>query len=440
VIAETTHLEGLAGRRLALVESMLHDVFYDGIARARAAGLNLHLLIRDRGWYGDDRAWVNHPLLRVDALSVVDTHSVAAVVAAITDDDGRPLVDGITTFSDYHTEIAAAAAELLGLPSPGIAAVRTANNKPLLRDRLGDQSCNVPYVLVTDAAQLVDVAARLGFPIVAKPPAEAISHGVRRVDDEADMKAAYDELSQARTSLRGQPRPGHVLFEKYVEGPEFSVESLTVAGETGFYGITAKHVGPPPTFLETEHSFPAVLDPATTNVILETVASVLRQLGYRQGPAHTEVRLTPKGPRVVEVNPRAPAGNLTTMLQDVCGRDLQLDAMLLAVGGHPPLPAGPGPGRGAAVVMLYPPPDAEVLEHIDGLPEAAAVTGVRTVVFARPGDELWHRIDNGARVGLLYAQAADPATALTRAREAAGRVTVRARHHHPVGTHRGGDA
>jgi biotin carboxylase len=425
----------LAGRRLALVESMLHGVFYDGIARARRAGLHIHLLIRDREWYGDERAWADHPLLQVDELSVVDTHSVAAVVAAVTDAAGRPLVDGITSFSDYHTEIAAAAAERLGLPSPDAAAVRVANAKPLLRELLGDQPCNVPHVLVTDAAQLAGAAARLGFPMVAKPPAEAISHGVLRVDDEAALEAAYRELSQIRQSLRGQPRPGHVLLEQYVDGPEFSVESMTVAGETGFYGITAKHLGPPPAFLETAHSFPAALDATAANDICETVASVLKQLRYWQGPAHTEVRLTQDGPRIVEVNTRTPAGNLTTMIQDVCGRDMQLDAMLLAVGGRPALPQGPeapGPGGagapgGAAVVMLYPPPGAQVLDRIDGLPAAAQVPGVRTVVFARPGDELWHWVNNGARVGLLYAQAPGAATALARAREAAALVTVRTR-------------
>jgi biotin carboxylase len=423
----TPHLTGLAGRRLALVESMLHDVFYAGIARARAAGLQVHLLIRDREWYGDAQAWADHPLSLVDRLSVVDTHRVDAVVDALTDDRGRPTVDGVTTFSDYHTEIAATAAERLGLPSPGAAAVHAANQKPLLRRLLGDQPCNVPHVLVRDASQLGDAAARLGFPMVAKPPAEAISYGVRLVADEVELKAAYDDLSAVRHSLRGQPRPGHVLLERYVDGPEVSVESLTVAGETGCYGITAKHLGPPPAFLETEHSFPAVLDAATAAGVARTVAGVLRQLGYRQGPAHTEVRLTPTGPRIVEVNTRAPAGDLTTMVLDVCGRDLQLDSMLLAVGGSPPLPAGPGPG-GAAVVMLYPPPGAGALERIDGLTAAAGVAGVRPVVFARPGDELWHRVDNSARVGLLYAVADDPATALDRARAAAARVSVRVRH------------
>jgi formate-dependent phosphoribosylglycinamide formyltransferase (GAR transformylase) len=77
--------------------------------------------------------------------------------------------------------------------------------------------------------------------------------------------------------------------------------------------------------------------------------------------------------------------------------------------------------------MLYPPPGAQVLDRIDGLPAAAQVPGVRTVVFARPGDELWHWVNNGARVGLLYAQAPGAATALARAREAAALVTVRTR-------------
>ncbi|MFI9275574.1 ATP-grasp domain-containing protein [Kitasatospora sp. NPDC052896] len=423
-VQEPSAYEGFRGKRLALVESMLHAVFYDEIAAARRHGLRVHLLIRDREWYAaDEAAWRDHPLTEVDQLTFVDTHSADAVLEAITDEHGRPLVDGITTFSDYHTEIAAQVAEKLGLPSPGANAIATANHKPSLRAALGDSPYNVPYALVTHPGELAEAAARIGYPLVLKPPAEAISYGVVLVDHPAELTAAYDRVAAIRQSLRGQPRPGHVLMERYIDAPEVSVESLTVDGVTHVYGVTAKYLCPPPTFLEAAHTFPATLDPVSRAEVETAVTEVLRVIGYRQGPCHTEVKCTADGPKIVEVNPRLPAGCLTTMVRDVCGSNPHLDAKLLAVGARPPLPSGRQSG-GAAVVMLYPPPGPAVLEAVDGVTEAEELPGVSVSLFAHPGEHLWHRIDNSGRVGLVYATAATPQDALDTATRAAGRVRI----------------
>jgi len=419
-----TRYGGFAGRRLALVESMLHGAFYQGIHDARGYGLEVWLLIRDRDWYGSEAAWVDHPLSRVDRLIEVDTHDPRAVAAEVTDRDGGALVDGVTTFSDYHTEVAATVAEQLRLPSPGRAAIAAANHKNRLRDALRGRPYTIDHVLVTDPRQLRAAAARLGFPLVAKPPAEAISHGVRLVTDDAELQSAYAEVSAIRHSLRGQPRPGHVLLEAYVDAPEVSVESLTIDGVTHFYGATAKSLCAPPTFLERAHAFPAALEPGQWSEVRRVVSETLTTIGYRQGPAHTELKLTPRGPRIVEVNPRLPAGNITTMVRDVCGRDPHLDAKLLAVGGRVEPPTGPLDG-GAAVVVLYPPRRPGTFLALDGVAAAEAIPGVRVVPLAQPGDELWHRVDNSGRVGLVYARAADAGTALATAEAAAAQVTVR---------------
>ncbi|HKE99175.1 MAG TPA: ATP-grasp domain-containing protein [Actinomycetes bacterium] len=428
--AYAARYRGFAGRRLALVESMLHGAFYDGIHEARGFGLRVWVLLREHGWYAADEDWAGHPLTRTDRLSYVDTHDADAVVAAISDDRGQPLVDGVTTFSDYHTEVAAEAARRLGLPGPGVRPVATANHKHLLREALGASPYNLPHVLVTGAGQLPDAARRLGFPMVAKPPSEAISHGVRLVEDAAALRRAYAELSAVRHSLRGQPRPGHVLLERYVDAPEVSVESLTIDGTTYFYGPTAKELRPPPTFLESAHSFPARLDRDQWHAVKAAVGEALDTIGYRQGPCHTEVKLTPGGPRIVEVNPRLPAGGITEMVRDVCGQSPHLDAKLLAVGERPRPPGGERRG-GAAVVVLYPPQGAGVLEAVEGVEAAAAVPGVRVTLLARPGDHLWHRLDNSGRVGFVYARGPDAATALATAHRAAALVTVRVKPEEP---------
>lgn len=415
---------GFAGKRLALVETMLHGAFYDGIHTARRHGLEVWLLIRDREWYGSPTTWTDHPLSRVDRLVVTDTHDPAAVAAVVTDDAGGPLVDGVTTFSDYHTEVAATVAQRLGLPGPGPVPFGLANHKHRLRDALRGCPYTVDHVLVTDLAQVPGAAARLGFPVVAKPPSEAISYGVRRADDLPALVTAVAEVSQIRRSLRGQPRPGYVLLEPYVEGPEISVETITIDGVTHLYGVTAKTVGSPPTFLEKAHVFPAPLDSATRAEVWRVVSEVLSRIGYQQGPAHTELKLTADGPKVIEVNPRLPAGDITRMVRDICGRDPHLDSKLLAVGGRPLPPTGE-PRGAAAVVVVYPPAGAGVLAGIDGVDDARALPGVRVTVLAEPGDEVWHRVDNSGRVALVQAYADGPVSALALAERAAARLTVR---------------
>lgn len=415
---------GLSGRRLALVESMLHESFYNGILDAMACGTEIWLLIRDREWYGTPQDWVDHPLSRVHKLIVTDTHDPAAVEAAVTDNAGRPVVDGVMTFSDYHTEVAAAVAERLGLPGSGPRPFRLANHKDLLREALRGRTYTIDHVLARSPNDLPAAVGLLGFPMVAKPPAEAISYGVRRVDNLLELAAAYRELSQIRHSLRGQPRRGDVLLESYVEGPEVSVESITIDGVTHFYGFTAKTLVEPPLFLERAHAFPARLPADVAEEVRWVVGEALALIGYHQGPAHTEVKLTPDGPRIVEINPRLPAGNITTMVRQVRGRDPHLDAKLLAVGGRPAPPEGEWDG-GAAVVVVYPEAGPGVLAALDGVEAAEAVPGVRVVPLVSPGDELWHRVDNSGRVALVCAYAEDAEAALAAAHRAAALITVR---------------
>ena len=151
--AELNDYSALAGKRLAVVESMLHHPYYLGLRQARERGLHVRLLIGDRDWYTHGQDWDSHPLAEADEVVEVDTSDVDAVVAAVTDAHGALEVDGICSYSDYHTVVAAEAARRLGLPGPDPGAVATANHKDRLRVALGDVPWNIPHRLVGDAAR-----------------------------------------------------------------------------------------------------------------------------------------------------------------------------------------------------------------------------------------------------------------------------------------------
>lgn len=411
-----------AGKRLAIVEHMLHHPYILGLRQAREHGLHVTLLVGDRDWYSHGQPWETHPLAEVvDQVVDVDTTDIEAVLAAVTDADGKPLVDGVTSFSDYHTVVAATVAQRLGMPGPDPVAVETANVKDRLRVALGDVSFNIPHVLVTEAATLADAAARLGFPMIAKPPAEAISYGVVRVDNMEQLISAYDELSQVRHSLRGQPRPGHVLLEQYVEGVEVSVETMTVDGHTHIYGVTSKDLFGDPAYIECGHTFPVAMPDDQRAELYDVVRRTLASIGYQRGPCHTEARWTSKGWRIIEANPRTPSSCMTMLVTDVTGRSPILDAWLLALGETPAIEPVTHSG-GAAVRMIYP-ERGGVLARIDGIESASTVPGVEVLLHVHPGEPLLARMDNSSCVGFTYCVADELETAAVAADEAAALLT-----------------
>lgn len=420
----------LGGKTLALVENMLHEPFLLGIRQARALGLTLWLLTDDREWYSHGHDADSDPLLHVDRVVDVDTSDPDAVLAVLTDDNGTPLVDGVCSYSDYHTEVAAEVATRLGLPGADPRSLHLANQKHLLREAIAGRPFSLGHRLVTSRAGAEAAAAELGFPLIAKPPAEAISHGVERVDDLAGLLAAYDRLETMTSSLRGQPRTGAVLLEQYVEGPEVSVETMTVDGVTTVFGVTSKDLFGAPAYIECGHTFPVPLPDDERGALYAAVVETLAAIGYDRGPCHTEVRLTEAGPKIIEANPRTPSSCMTMLVTDVTGHSPILDGWLLALGE----PVDPRPivhRGGAAVRMIYPPDKGRLLQ-VEGVTEAAAEPGVRVIIHVQPGDVMWEHADNSSCVGFTYCAGDDRLEARAAADRAAAKLRFPVAESEPV--------
>ena len=105
--------------------------------------------------------------------------------------------------------------------------------------------------------------------------------------------------------------------------------------------MTDKSVGGAPAFIETGHMFPAALPAADRRRPRRPPCAPSKALGLDGVVAHTEIKLTPDGPRVVEVNPR-PAGNrITELIRHVTGIDLAAACVDVALGrAARPAPTG----------------------------------------------------------------------------------------------------
>lgn len=308
-----------------------------------------------------------HPVLALaDEVVVAETNDDAALVAVAREVAGRRRIDGVLTTCDYYLPAVALVAEELGLPGAPADVLRTATRKHLVRQVLAARGVpDVPFAVAATWDQAHKAAAELGYPLVVKPVDMNSGTGVRKVADEAGLAVAFAAATGPERNTRDQPLERLVLLERVLEGPEYSVESVTRDGVTRVLGVTAKSVAEPSGaggsgFVESGHLFPAALAPDERAAIERHVVAVLDAVGLTHGISHTEVRVTAAGPRLIELNPRQGGGYIFELVRLVTGFN-PLQVLVDLALGREPVP-GPSAATSAAVAFLVPTVDGVVRE------------------------------------------------------------------------------
>ncbi|MFJ8715510.1 acetyl-CoA carboxylase biotin carboxylase subunit family protein [Streptomyces violaceus] len=234
-------------------------------------------------------------------------------------------------------ESAAAATTALGLPGTGLDTVRVLQDKPAFRELLADRGIEgVAARLGHDEADIRAFVAEFG-PTVIKPRYGSGSLGVRLVHGPDAVSEVADWAAEF-----GLHR---FVMEEYLRGPEFSVEAFSFAGEHVVVAYTAKEKLD--SFVEVGHVQPADLDADATARIESLVTRMLVAVGIEDGPSHTEVILTPDGPRLVESHNRRGGDRIADLVDEVYGTDIDALAFLWYAGRTGPITPGPARGGGA---------------------------------------------------------------------------------------------
>jgi biotin carboxylase len=368
---------------------------------ARRMGLRPVLLARDPGRY---------PYVEADGIDsrATDTASPDALLAECAALGGR--IAGVTSSSEYFVGTASEVARALDLPHPDPAAIRSCRDKTIQRTVL--RAAGVPGPEF-EAARTPDAAAAaaagIGWPVVVKPAAGSGSTGVRLCAGPAEVRAAASYVLDTDPAELALPPQGAVVVEEYLRGAEYSAETL----DEQVIGITAKHLGPEPHFVETGHDFPAPLSRAAAEALGDVAVAALRALGLGWGPAHVELRATASGPRIVEVNPRLAGGMIPRLVEESCGIDMIFHAVARAAGLAGV--ARPTRARAASIRFLVAQEAGRLIE-IRGVAAARQVPAVVDVCLTgQPGQEVVRRHSFRDRLGYVIASANEGAVAASAA-------------------------
>lgn len=390
---------GTGGAALVLVESNTTGTGRMFAAAARRLGLTPVLLAAEPGRY---------PYAALDGVAVrqLDTSDPGALRAELRALRREHDVVGVTTSSDYYVAAAARLAGELGLPGSDAEALARCRDKGAQRRALAAAGVAGPEAIEChDAAEAAAAAVRLGGAVVVKPVEGSGSVGVRLCRDAAEAGAHAARLLAVRHNERGLPIAARVLVESRLAGEEVSVE--IVAGQV--LGVTAKHLGAPPWFVEIGHDAPRSDegDGEAERVALAALAA----LGLSGATAHVELKLDgAAGARraaIVEVNPRLAGGCIPELWRLARGVDAVTAAVAAAAGLAVDL--APRHRRAASIRFLLP-TAAGAWRAVRGLDEARRMPGVCEVAMYRePAGELALRGDFRDRVGHVIAVAEEGA-------------------------------
>lgn len=323
------------------------------------------------------------------------------------------------TAGDPYLQTVAQINGRLGLMSNPLSTVSAVNDKALMREILSDTPVGqVVFTEVRTRPALERFATENGFPLILKPSRGSASKDIHVISDAAELSDVASGLTFTRDD--GVENAAWVA-EEFLEGREFSVETHSAAGEHRVLAVTEKFKNEH--CVELGHVVPARITGAERALLTDETETVLTALGVEEGPGHTELILTARGPRLVETHTRPGGDAIVELIKIVEGYDIHELTFSWLAGKpadvrHEPLAGG------AAIWFLT--GDQGRVTVARGEAEAQASAGVQFAFLSvAVGDEVSEARSSDDRLGEALAVGDDADSALRHAQEAVGRLVVK---------------
>jgi biotin carboxylase len=314
-------------------------------------------------------------------------------------------VEGVMTHTDDTLVLAAELAQRLGLPGMTPLAAARLQDKHLQRSALRDAGVPVPdfwpVPAAGDAEAWSELARVARFPAVLKRTQGAAARGTVLVASLDEMQRAIDEIYGAAPPalllegfMEDRASPSAAGFASYV-----SIESLVTEEGVSDLAVSGRMPVAPP-FRETGFFIPSALDEADRAAVLELAHAAIAALGISRACLHTEVKLTPEGPRIIEVNGHV-GGFVPQVLAAATGVEIVPLLMRLALGERLAFDSLLPTSGVAYLFRMQPPTTMRIVEGVDGLDGLRDDPRVDRIALNRVGQEVdWREGGHGFAVSI----------------------------------------
>ena len=237
---------------------------------------------------------------------------------------------GVFTCGTDFSASVAWVAEKLGLPGIPYQTALDCTDKYRMRSRFREAGVPCPdFCEYSPDLDLEKETRRLNYPLVVKPVDNMGGRGVITAADKSELEEAVVEA--VRFS-----RTGRAIIEEYMDGEEFSIDSIVYDGEIYITGFADRHIYYPPCFIEMGHTLPSAVDSETRDNIFETFKMAVRALGITLGSAKGDIKLDSRGVMIGEIAARLSGGYMSGWTYPYASGVMLVEkGMRLAMGMNP---------------------------------------------------------------------------------------------------------
>ncbi|MDU5459984.1 MULTISPECIES: ATP-grasp domain-containing protein [Anaerococcus] len=338
------------------------------------------------------------PGVKKEVISTIDIESVMSAAK-------KHNIDAIMTLaSDMPIMTVAKVSKKLGLVGVDLDTAIKATNKSKMRESLKSFGVPVPLFYKVDSLdkciKAVNKIKDKGYKCILKPADNSGSRGIVLLPDfnEKTINIAYNySKNNSRNKI--------VMVEEFMEGPEVSVETISVDGKCNIIQITDKITTGAPYFVEMGHSQPSQLPDSMKDKIKEITIAANKAIGIISGPSHTEIKITQNGPKIVEIGARLGGDNITTHLTPLStGVDMVESCIKIALGEKPDIRIK----YDKASAIRYFDQSHGRIKSIRGVEEASKLPGIIQISIIHGKDHIINGIKSSSdRVGFVIGQADD---------------------------------
>lgn len=256
------------------------------ILKAKEMGFETHVFAWEAGDIGEKTADVFHPV------SIVEKEEIGRIC----------LEEGVAACCSIGSDLAIHTVNhvqrLLGMPCNPEITDTIATNKYDMRRAFMAAGVPCPGFLKVSDIPAEDALADMTYPMIVKPTDRSGSRGIFKVSD-------YRELCDAVPQSTASSFEKSAIIEEFIDGPEYSCESISFAGEHHILALTKKFTTGAPHFIETGHTEPSDIPEALHPGIYRAIRTALAALHIQYGASHAEFKLTPEGDiRIIEIGSR----------------------------------------------------------------------------------------------------------------------------------------
>ena len=342
--------------------------------------------------------------IKSEIISTIDTEKILRVAR-------KYKIDGIMTLaSDMPMRSVAKVSKEMKLIGIDEETALKTTNKALMRKCLLEHDIPIPkFFKVNTKKEFIEALEyfkKEKIKCIVKPVDNSGSRGVDLISDFTNINL----INQSFEYSKNYSRSGDIIVEEYMEGPEVSVETLSVDGVCNVMQITDKLTTGAPYFVEMGHNEPSMLNEKIKEKIAEVASAAVNAVGIKNGPSPTEIKVTKSGPKIVEIGARLGGDNITTHLVPLStGIDMVKCCIQISLGENPDLEVKIKKG---SAIRYFKAKTGEI-ENIIGIEEAEKIDGVQQISFVYDiGDKIKEIQNSTDRVGFVIAQASTPEQAI----------------------------